>query len=55
MAMLLSTLIVVASWKRRKFNQDLMKIIFSKLELYPSDEKVSQVVSELEEYGAVAA
>lgn len=49
------TVISIASWKRRKFNQHLMKIIFSKLNIDPSDEKVSQVVSELEEYGSIAA
>ncbi|MBM7074714.1 transposase, partial [Shewanella sp. 202IG2-18] len=49
------TVISIASWKRRKFNQHLMKIILSKLDIDPSDEKVSQVVSEFEEYGAIAA
>ncbi|MBE8167582.1 MAG: hypothetical protein HAW66_04370 [Shewanella sp.] len=49
------TVVSIASWKRRKFNQHFMKIIFSKLDIGPSDEKVSQVISELEEYGARAA
>ena len=49
------SVISIASWKRRKFNQYLMKIIFDKLDIDPSNEKVSQVISELEEFGVIAA
>ncbi|RLV57884.1 hypothetical protein D5018_20165 [Parashewanella curva] len=49
------SVISIASWRRRKFNQYLMKIIFDKLDIDPSNEKVSQVISELEEFGVIAA
>lgn len=49
------TVISIASWKRRKFNQHLINVIFSKLGIDLSDKKVSQVYDEVSEYGTIAA
>ncbi|MBM7074343.1 hypothetical protein JQC92_20340, partial [Shewanella sp. 202IG2-18] len=49
------TVISIASWKRRKFNQHLVNLVFGKLGIDVSDEKVSQVYSEISEYGTIAA
>ena len=49
------TVISIATWKRRKFNQHLINIIFDKLGIDLSDEKVSEVYDEVSEYGAIAA
>ncbi|MBE8167299.1 MAG: IS4 family transposase, partial [Shewanella sp.] len=49
------TVISIASWKRRKFNQHLINLVFGKLGLDLSDEKVSQVYDEISEYGTIAA
>ena len=49
------TIISIASWKRRKFNQHLAKLIFNKLDLNLSNKKVTQVYEEISDYGAIAA
>ncbi len=49
------TVISIASWKRRKFNQHLMCRVFEKLELPLSNEKVMDAYQELSSYGAIAA
>lgn len=49
------TVISIASWKRRKGNQHLMKRLFDKLGLKLKDQKVSEVYTELSEYGTIAA
>ena len=49
------TVISIASWKRRKFNQHLMERLFETLGLSIKDQKVRKVYQELSDYGAVAA
>ncbi|WP_444931582.1 transposase [Microbulbifer sp. SSSA002] len=49
------TVISIASWKRRKFNQHLMNRIFSSLGLDRSCEKVSYIYGRYSDYGAIAA
>lgn len=49
------TVISIASWKRRKFNEHLMERIFQKLGLSLTDEKVMDTYNELSSYGAIAA
>ena len=49
------TVISIASWKRKKFNQHLMSRLFGMLGLDLNDEKVSQVYIDMESYGAIAA
>ena len=49
------TVISIATWKRRKFNQHLLQRVFEQLELNPKDEKVMQAYAELSSYGAIAA
>lgn len=49
------TVISIASWKRRKRNQHLMCRLFDKLDLSLNDQKVSDVYTELSEYGTIAA
>ena len=49
------TVVSIATLKRRKFNRHLINIIFDKLGIDLSDEKVSQVYDEVSEYGAIAA
>lgn len=47
--------ISIASWKRRKFNQNLMQVIFKRLGLEQTLTKVSEVYESLTDYGAIAA
>ena len=49
------SVISIASWKRKKFNQHLMKIFFERLKLDLSDKKIMKVYDELSEYGLIAA
>ena len=49
------TVISIATWKRRKFNQHLLQRVFEQLELNPKDEKVMQAYAELSSYGAYGA
>ena len=49
------TVISIASWKRRKFNQHLMLRLFERLELPLSNEKVMGIYQEFSSYGAIAA
>lgn len=49
------TVISIATWKRRKFNQHLAKLIFKKLGLKLSNKKITQVYDEISDYGAIAA
>lgn len=47
--------ISIASWKRRRFNQHLMRVIFDKLGIDQSCQKISHIYHELSEYGAIAS
>ncbi|WP_444930661.1 transposase [Microbulbifer sp. SSSA002] len=49
------TVISIASWKRRKFNQYLMNRVFSSLGLDRSCEKFSYIYDRYSDYGAIAA
>ena len=49
------TVISIASWKRRKFNQQYMKKLFSNLGLDLKSKKVWQVFSQFSSYGEIAA
>lgn len=49
------TVISIASWKRRKFNKHLAKLIFNKLDLNLSNKKITQVYDEISHYGVIAA
>jgi len=49
------SVISIASWRRRKFNQNLMKLLFGKLGLDRTCEKVRSVYDEVSLYGAIAA
>ena len=49
------TVISIATWKRRKFNQHLMCRVFDKLGLPLSNEKVMDAYQQLSSYGAIAA
>ena len=49
------TVISIASWKRRKFNQHLMDRLFSELGLDASCKKVSHVYERYSHYGAIAS
>ncbi len=48
------TVISIASWKRKKFNQHLMNRLFDKLGLCLKNEKVSQAYIDMGNYGAIA-
>ncbi|MGI0120477.1 transposase [Zooshikella sp. RANM57] len=48
------TVISIISWKRKKFNQHLMRKLFDKLGLSLSIQKVAQVYEQLSDYGAMA-
>ncbi|WP_281648784.1 hypothetical protein [Parendozoicomonas sp. Alg238-R29] len=48
-------MISIASWKRRKFNEDLLCRVFGELGLSLSDEKVMDTFKQLSSYGAIAA
>ena len=49
------TVISIDSWKRKKFNQHLMKRLFSKLGLSLTEEKVKDVYCYFSEYGSIVA
>lgn len=49
------TVISIASWKRRLFNQHLMSRVFEKLDLPLNDEKIMDTYQEFSRYGAIAA
>ena len=49
------TVISIGSWKRKKFNQHLMKRLFSKLGLSLTEEKVKDVYCYFSEYGSIVA
>lgn len=49
------TVISIASWKRRKFNQHLMCRVFDNLGLAMSDEKIMDTYQRFSNYGAIAA
>jgi hypothetical protein len=50
-----ASVISIASWKRKKFNQHLMTRLFDKLDLDPSCQKVRTVFNQFSDYGAIAA
>lgn len=49
------TVISIASWKRRKFNEHLMEKLFTELGLDASCKKVSEVYERYSRYGAIAS
>ncbi len=49
------TVISIATWKRRKFNQHIMKRLFDKLGLSVSNKKVAQAYETFSNYGSIAA
>jgi hypothetical protein len=49
------TVISIASWKRRKYNEHLMYRVFDELGLSLNDEKVMDTYRRLSSYGAIAA
>lgn len=49
------TVISISSWKRLKFNQNLLERLFSKLGLSLNDEKVRNIYTQFSKYGAIAA
>lgn len=49
------TVISIASWKRRKLNQHLMKTLFQELDLDMKDQKVMDVYKQFSNYGTIAA
>tara|TARA_Y100000817_G_C16812786_1_gene525018 strand:+ start:113 stop:1306 length:1194 start_codon:yes stop_codon:yes gene_type:complete len=49
------TVISIDSWKRMKFNQHLMDLVFSKLGLSMNNEKVRDVYTRFSGYGSIAA
>lgn len=49
------TVISIASWKRKKFNQHLMLRLFGKLGLSRDCEKIAQLFDEFSDYGSIAA
>jgi hypothetical protein len=48
------TVISIASWRRKKFNEDLMARHFARLELNRNSETVTQVYDEFSNYAAIA-
>ncbi|MCO1336951.1 hypothetical protein MO867_21725, partial [Microbulbifer sp. OS29] len=50
-----ATVISIASWKRRKFNQHLMDRLFDELDLDQGCEKVARIYEPYSDYGAIAA
>lgn len=49
------TVISIASWRRKKCNENLMDRLFERLGLDRSCEKVAQIYNEFSDYGAIAA
>lgn len=50
-----ATVISIASWKRRKSNQNLMSKVFHKLGLSLKSDKVANVYRDMSDYGAIAS
>lgn len=50
-----ASVISIASWKRRKFNQHLMDRLFDELGLNVSCKKVSMTYEQYSHYGAIAS
>ena len=50
-----ATVISIASWKRKKFNQHLMARLFDELGLDLKNQKVAKVYDQMSDYGAIAA
>lgn len=50
-----ATVISIASWKRRKFNQHLMDRLFEELELDRTSEKVTTIYDHYSNYGVIAS
>jgi len=48
------TVISIASWKRKKFNQHLMLRLLDKLDLSRDCEKIAQLFNEFSDYGGIA-
>ena len=49
------TVVSIASWRRKKFNQNLMNELFQRLGLSKDCNKVAKVYDELSHYGAITA
>ena len=49
------SVISIATMVRTKFNQGFMRVIFRKLDLSPTCEKIASIYEELSDYGAIAA
>ena len=49
------TVISIASWKRKKYNQHLMCRLFSELGLSMKSKKVASIYDRISDYGAIAA
>ena len=49
------TVISIASWKRRKFNEELLKRIFSNLGLTLRCNKIRKIYTECRQFGVIAA
>lgn len=49
------TVISIASWRRKKMNQNLIKKVFVKLDIDPNSRKVESIYKELSSYGTIAA
>jgi hypothetical protein len=49
------TVISIASWRRKKFNQNLMDRLFSRLDLNRNCKKVDKIYHEFSDYGAIAS
>lgn len=49
------SVISIATWKRKKFNQNFMKIIFGRLGICLKTEKNREIYEKLSDYGAIAA
>lgn len=49
------TVISIASWRRKKFNENLMDRLFDRLGLTRDCEKIAQAYDEFSRYGAIAA
>ena len=47
--------ISIASWRRRKFNQHLAKIVSSMFASEVNKEKINQVIEDIGHYGSIAA
>ena len=50
-----TTVISIASWKRKEFNQHLMERLFDELGLNLNSQKIAKVYDQMNDYGAIAA